>query len=179
MRDEKLISAIRQGDETAINYAMDKYSRLLWSIAAAVLENTIGTQDVEECVADVFVYLWQHPEKYDPARGKLKVWLSLLTRSMALDRYRAAARRSTVPLEDTLMAAQPDLADGLAAQQAQEKLSQALTTLDTADRDLLLRRYVQQQKPKEISLALGLPVKQVENRLYRTKLKLRALLQDQ
>ena len=178
MRDEKLITAIRQGDETAIYYAMDKYSRLLWSIAAAVLENTAGLQDVEECVADVFVYLWQHPEKYDPARGKLRVWLSVLTRSMALDRYRAILRHSTVPLEDTLIAAQPDLADGLALQEAQAKLAQVLSTLDSADRELILRRYVQQQKPKELSLALGLPVKQVENRLYRIKRKLRSLLQD-
>jgi len=178
VRDEKLITAIRQGDETAIHYAMDKYSRLLWSIAAAVLENTAGVQDVEECVADVFVYLWQHPEKYDPARGKLRVWLSVLTRSMALDRYRATLRHSTVPLEDTLIAAQPDLADGLALQEAQAKLAQVLSTLDSADRELILRRYVQQQKPKELSLAVGLPVKQVENRLYRIKRKLRSLLQD-
>ena len=178
MKDEKLITAIGQGDERAIHYAMDKYTRLLWSIARAVLEGTASAEDVEECVADVFVYLWQHPEKYDPARGKLKAWLSILVRSMAIDRCRALSRRGTLPLEEALLSAQPDLAEGLLAQEARERLVGAVETLEEPDRNILLRRYYHGQKPKEIALALGLPPKQVENRLYRTRQKLRTMLTD-
>ena len=65
MNDEKTIQAIQSGDEQAIDNVITKYSKLLWSIASAVLKNAASAQDIEECVADVFIYLWQHPEKYE------------------------------------------------------------------------------------------------------------------
>lgn len=65
MNDEKIIKAIKNCDEATIDYVITKYSKLMWSIASAILKNVASAQDVEECVADVFVYLWQNPEKYD------------------------------------------------------------------------------------------------------------------
>ena len=72
MNDEKLHAALRAGDERAINEVIDTYSRLLWRVAWSALDRIGSTQDVEECVADTFVFLWEHPEKFDPQRGKLK-----------------------------------------------------------------------------------------------------------
>ena len=70
MNDERMITAIKNRSEAAINEVITKYSKLLWSVAGAVLNNIGSTQDVEECVADAFIYLWEHPEKYNPQRGK-------------------------------------------------------------------------------------------------------------
>jgi len=98
VNDEKLINAIKNGDETAIAQAMDKYARLLWSVVSAVLKNVAPEQDMEECVADVFISLWQNPEKYDAGRGGLRTWLCIKARSRALDRYREISRRSALPL---------------------------------------------------------------------------------
>ena len=92
MNDEKLHAALRAGDERAINEVIDQYSRLLWRVAWSVLDRIGSTQDVEECVADAFVYLWEHPDKYDPRRGKLKTWLTVVARSRALDRCREILR---------------------------------------------------------------------------------------
>ena len=58
-----------------------KYSKLLWSVSGAVLSHIGSAQDVEECVADAFIYLWEHPDKYNPERGKLKTWLSIIAHS--------------------------------------------------------------------------------------------------
>ena len=57
-----------------------------------------------------------------------------------------------------------------------EELLEAVSTLEEPDRQILIRRYEYGQKPREIALALGLSVKQVNNRLYRAKRKLRDLL---
>ncbi|MCM1027755.1 MAG: hypothetical protein NC432_15125 [Roseburia sp.] len=56
MNDKKIISAIAARDERMLAFAIRKYSRLLWKIAASVLINAASVQDVEECVADVFIY---------------------------------------------------------------------------------------------------------------------------
>ena len=86
MHDEAIVAAIKSGDETAIHEVILKYSKLLWSIVNSILCHVASDQDVEECVADVFVHLWQNPDKFDPHRGRLKSWLSMVARSRAIDR---------------------------------------------------------------------------------------------
>ncbi|RAY97442.1 hypothetical protein DK853_54735, partial [Klebsiella oxytoca] len=68
-------------DETVINEVINKYSKLLWSVSGAILSSIGSAQDIEECVADTFIYLWDHPDKYNPERGKLKTWLSIIART--------------------------------------------------------------------------------------------------
>ena len=68
LNDEKIIIAIRNRSEGAINETIDKYSKLLWSIIGKVLNNIGSVQDIEECVADTFIYLWENPHKFDPSR---------------------------------------------------------------------------------------------------------------
>lgn len=161
-----MIRAIRERDEGAMGQVMGRYSRLLWSVAASVLKNA-PDQDVEECVADAFVYLWQHPERYDPGRGKLKAWLSAIARSRALDRARQLSRRQELPLEEQILEEAPPPEDGL---------EELLEGLSGEEQEILRRRYRDGEKPGEIAQALGLPVKRVENRLYRGRQKLRKKL---
>ena len=77
MKDKAVIEAIARRDEQAVSAVINKYSRLLWPIAGAVLEKVGCAQDAEECVADTFIYLWEHPEKFDPEKGSLKSWLCI------------------------------------------------------------------------------------------------------
>ena len=60
-----------------------------------------------------------------------------------------------------------------------EELQEALAELTEEEREILLRRYVYQQKPKEMAVALGLSVKQIENRLYRIKAKMRKQMEQE
>lgn len=92
MKDEQTAEAVGRRDEAVIGEVIKAYSKLLWNIASAVLDQVGSVQDVEECVADTFVYFWENPNKYDPQRGKLKTWLSIIARSKAIDRYRELSK---------------------------------------------------------------------------------------
>ena len=177
MKDEAIIQAIRNGDEHAIDSVITAYSRLLWTVAARVLQNAASDQDIEECVADAFIYLWQHPERFDPARGRLKSWLSVVARSRAIDRYRELSRSSALPLDEGLLSRQLGLAEGLIARDARKALLEGLDALEETERDVLVRRYCYDQKPREIAAALDMPAKRVENCLYRGKRRLRELIE--
>lgn len=173
MNDEAVVSGIKRRDEQTINQVINTYSRLLWPIAAAVLKNVGSEQDVEECIADVFIDLWEHPDRYDPRRGSLKSWLCMVTRCKAIDCYRYLSKHGTVPLEGSMMAGRLGLQDALLQEETKRELAAAVSALADVERDILIRRYYYEQKPREIAKALDITVKQVDNYLYRSKQKLR------
>lgn len=175
MQEKNIIDAIKAGDEQVMQKIICRYSRLLWSIVGAVLSQVGTTEDMEECVADVFIDLWEHPQKYDESRGSLKAWLSVIARNKAIDRYRQKTKIQTIPLEETVLAqmgVEPEMEN-------KEGLQEALAELTEEEKEILLRRYVYQQKPKEMAVALGLSVKQIENRLYRIKAKMRKQMEQE
>ena len=176
MNDERTISAIKNRDETAIKEAIKKYSKLLWSISSSVLSNIGSTQDVEECVADTFIYLWEHPDKYNPGRGKLKTWLSIIARTQAINRCREITKRNRIPLADTAFMEHLGIVDNILKKETRRMLIDAINALGEPDREILIRRYYYEQKPKEIALTLDMSAKQIDNRLYQAKLKLREAL---
>ena len=173
MKDIIVIYGIKERDECMINEVIDKYSKLLWPIASAVLKNVGSEQDVEECIADVFIDLWENPDKYDAQRGTLKSWLCMVARCKAIDRYRILSKRNTVPLEGAMMAGRMGMQDALLQEETKRELAAAVNALADVERDILIRRYYYEQKPREIAKALDLSVKQVENHLFRSKQKLR------
>ena len=176
LNDEKIITDIKNRSEVAINEIITKYSKLLWSVAEAVLSHIGSVQDVEECVADTFIYLWEHPEKFDHQRGKLKTWLSIVARTQAVNRYREITKRNTLPLEDTDFIDQLSVVDSVLEAETRKALLAAVNALGEPDREILIRRYYYNQKPKEIALALDMSVKQIDNRLYQTKRRLHEML---
>ena len=178
LNDKKIISAIEARDEQMLAFVVQKFSKLLWKIAASILINATSAQDVEECVADVFIYLWQYPEKYDPDKAKLSSWLSVVARSKAVDSYRRITRKREISMEEIVVEslgyAENDVAD-----EEKDKLRSCIEGLDEKEKELVIRRYYYEQKPAEIAVALDMPKKQAENRLYYVRQKLRKMMEKQ
>ncbi|MDE6014542.1 MAG: sigma-70 family RNA polymerase sigma factor [Acetatifactor sp.] len=188
MSDKKIISAIAARDERMLAYVVQKYSKLLWRIAASVLINAASVQDVEECVADVFIYLWQYPEKYDPDKAKLSSWLSVIARSRAVDSYRRITRKREISMEKIMVesleyaeiaTADEEMEHSMECLSSMEKLRSCIDGLDEKEKELVIRRYYYEQKPAEIAVALDMPKKQVENKLYYVRQKLRKMMEKQ
>lgn len=179
MKDEQILARIRAGEGERMGWLIDKYSRLLWPIASAVLYKVGTAQDVEECVADAFICLWEHPEKFDPSRGSLKSLLCILVRSRAIDRYRTLSCHDACPLEEAALAQSMGLEEQMLHEQTRQELLALVNALGEQNREILVRRYYWEQKPRQIALAMNLTVKQVNNALYRSKAQLRRMLQTQ
>lgn len=177
LNDKKIISGIINRDEQMLAFVVRKYSKLLWKIAASILINAASVQDVEECIADVFIYLWQYPEKYDSDRAKLSSWLSVIARSKAIDRYRQIIKKRELPMEE-IVTKSLAYAEITEIDAEKEKLLSCIGELDGKEKDLIIRRYYYEQKPAEIAVALDIPKKQVENKLYYVKQKLKKMMEE-
>lgn len=177
MSDEKVLLAITEKDEKMMVFVMQKYSRLLWKVVSSVLVNVGTTQDIEECVADVFIHFWLNPEKYNPKKAKLSSYLSMLARSRAIDRYRKIAAKPETMLEEDIVC-HKEILEEIVSKEQEEKLWLCIGQLGDVDKDIIVRRYFYNQKPKDIAVTLGITGKQVENRLYLTKQKLRIMMEE-
>jgi RNA polymerase sigma-70 factor (ECF subfamily) len=158
--------------ESEFEKTVDKYSRLLWSVASGVLDGTGNAQDIEECVADVFIDLWRFPGAYDPSRGSLKTWLCVKCRSKAIDRFRMICSHITEDLDETDISDLWEPPDDLLAKERGSVLREAIAKLDDQEREIIISRFFLDRKPRQIARLTGLPVRKVENIIYRTKKKL-------
>lgn len=67
--------------------------------------------------------------------------------------------------------------DEMEERYSREKLRFCIEGLDDKEKELVIRRYYYEQKPAEIAVALDMPKKQVENRLYYVRQKLKKMME--
>lgn len=152
------------------------YSKLLYAVALSILGKKANKDDLEEIVSDVLLRLWQHPEKFDETKSSLKTYLVLMTKSLALNkskrRKRDYQRVEDFPLE-SLQDETPENSG------VWDIFFQALMTLEEPTRKICLERFFHELKPRKIARLMDLPLKEVNNRLYTGKKKIRKEMEFQ
>ncbi|SLK09102.1 MULTISPECIES: sigma-70 family RNA polymerase sigma factor [unclassified Paenibacillus] len=173
MKEEQIREAVARRDHEAMEWVMNNYAGLLWKIIYSILHNA-STEEIEECVADTFFSFWQNPLSFQPERSSLKNYLATIAKHKAIDRYRKWNRRSEISYEESIHFVQTeDTLSKLISKERQLELEQAIESFPEPDREILKRRLYEGQKPLEISEALSLHVRQVNNKIYRSKQWLR------
>jgi RNA polymerase sigma-70 factor (ECF subfamily) len=176
MEEEKLIKMIHSGDAQAYIHVIEKYNKLLWVIVGGILNNVGTSEDIEECISDTYLSLWRNPKMFDIRRGTLKTFLAVVAKSKALDRYRKLKKIVIVELDEAISSSDDDLFEHIARQELYSELYEAIRTLDEPNKEILIRRYFFNEKPSGIADKTHLPLREVENRLYQSKQKLRRIL---
>lgn len=76
---------LARGEEAALGELYDRYASLVHSLAHRVLEDDEAANHITR---DVFGFLWENPDAYDPRRGSLRSWIAALTQRRAVQRLR-------------------------------------------------------------------------------------------
>jgi len=176
MQDNVIIQKIIEGNQEVFSYIVDTYSKLLWVIVGGILGNIGTAQDIEECISDVFIEIWKKPKAFANQKGTLKNFLAVIAKSKALDRYRVLSKRKIVEIDEAIKSSDDDLLDYVIDKEMYAALYEAINSLTEPNREIIIRRYFFEEKPACIAERTDMPVKEVENRLYQSKLKLKTIL---
>ena len=176
MDDVKLFDMICSGNEESLIYIIEKYSKLLWIIVGGILNNVGTNEDIEECISDAYMSLWQKPKAFDPRKGTLKMFLAIIAKRRALDKYRQLTKIKIIELDEAITTSDDDLLEYIAKRDLYSELYEAIRLLGDPDKEILIRRYFFEEKPSAIASKTHIPVKEVKNRLYQSKLRLRKAL---
>ena len=177
LSDEELIPRLLNKEQEAYLYLMDTYNKLLWVIVGGILGKVGTTQDIEECISDVFIQLWKNPQAFNPQKGTLKAYLAVIAKSRALNIYKKLAKVKIIELDEAIQSTDDDLFDYIVEKDMSQELYEAIKTLVEPNKEIIIRRYFFDEKPKKIAESISMSIKEVENRLYQSKIKLRKILE--
>lgn len=149
----------------------DAYRQLApQAIAAAnrVLRDEAAAEDV---VQDVFMQLWLRPSSYDARRGPLSAYVTMMSRSRALDRWRsrsaraAAVERTKEEVRTAGVGADESAAEPVLRRDRNRQLAGAIKGLPAEQRDALLLAYGRGMSASEIAAASAIPLGTAKSRL--------------
>ena len=175
MQEEEIVRRIREKDEAGLAALLESFGPLMQYVAAPILPDA---GDLEECLQEAAMRVWEKIGSYRPERGSWKAWVTAITRNTALNMARSAGRAAeTAPLEEDLPALEPTPEQALLQKERQAAMREAVGLLGPSEKALFYRKYYYLQSTVQIAAELGMTPRAVEGRLYRIKKRLRRALE--
>ncbi len=173
--DDRLIDAMQDGDESALGTVIQRYTAYVGTIVWNIVGSRLSEDDAKEIVSDVFYTLWKNSAKV--RRGKLKAYLSSISRSHALDALRRSKQETSIE-EDEIEIPVSGPEDDFLHAELYAVLQEALNALPEPDRTIFIRHYYYYQKTNVIAEQLGMNTKTVQTKLCRGRETLRRVLTE-
>jgi RNA polymerase sigma-70 factor, ECF subfamily len=164
------------GDDRALAEVFDRLGPVVYGTALRVLGEGAAAQDV---VQDVFVELWTHPDRYDPAAGSLRTFLTVLARHRAVDLVRSELRRIARQERHYRMTPRqwhPTPCEEAAVAEAASAVRAAVSLLPDSQRRVVELAYFEGLTCREVALAAGIPEGTAKSRLRLALAKLETAL---
>jgi RNA polymerase sigma-70 factor (ECF subfamily) len=182
--DGAVIDRVLGGDVGEFELIMDRYAEQVARIAG----RRVPREDAPEVVQDIFVRAYLSLAKY-AGKGEFKWWLAKIAERTCYDywreRYKRRERPTSALSEDqaqwvaraTSERSIRANADGAASREARELLAWALDRLSPEDRAVLELVHIEERPTAEAAELLGWSVVNVKVRAYRSRKRLRAILE--
>lgn len=162
--EQQLRERLIAGDETALSELYDAFGATVYRLAWQVTRNWAAAQDVTQ---EVFVYVWEHPSRFDPNRGGMRSWLSVMAyrrgvdwvrREVAQQRHRQRAatdERDPAPLPG----------EQAITSWAHERIRRAVDALPADQRIAVRLAYFEGHTFRSVATALAIPEGTAKSRL--------------
>jgi len=167
MNDEDglLVSQCLAGDSAAFRPLVEKYQRVLFSVAIRMLGDR---EDATDAAQEAFLKAYENLATYD-RRHKFFSWLYRILVNECLNERRA--RHQTVPIDENV-AASGDPFQELEVAERRARVQAAVVTLPPEQRAVIVLRHFADLSYAEIAEVLDVPEKTVKSRLYAARQQL-------
>lgn len=176
--DESVMEQVQSDDPHALALLYDRYSRLVLSIGLRILRDS---SEAQELLQDVFLYVFQKSQDFDPRKSAFRSWLVQIAYSRAFNKREYLMLRrfyDYCQIDETLDSTPSDFSPERLGHIAELKaiLQSAFAELSEAQRTTLEMFFWEGYSLREISARLQETLGNTRNHYYRGLEKLRDVL---
>jgi RNA polymerase sigma-70 factor (ECF subfamily) len=174
--DAALAARLVEGDEDALRRL---YDRLAGRVRAIALRLLARPSEADDVVQETFVEVWRSADRYDPARGSLATWVSIIAHRRAVDRLRRPATRPLgEEISGSLATASSSPHENVADGQERARVTRALTALPPEQREPIELMYYRGLSQSEAAELLGVALGTLKGRVRAGMARLGQMLGD-
>ncbi|MGH9187489.1 MAG: RNA polymerase sigma factor [Acidimicrobiales bacterium] len=164
LSDAGLVVAISRYHQEALAEAYRRHAGAIFGLARRLLlDQTLA----EEIVQEVFLRLWNGPERFDPGRGSLRSFLLAVCHGRSVDLLRSETSRRRREERDLLRAAESgyDLEHEVWDLAVAERIKTAMADLPESERQAIELAYFGGHTYREVATLLAQPEGTVKSRI--------------
>ena len=175
--DAQLVTSIARYSEVALAEAYRRHGGAVFGLAKRVLQNPTEAEDVTQ---EVFLRLWNQPDRFDPARGSLRSFLLAQAHGRAVDAVRSSSSRRRRESCDALRTAETpyDMQREVWDLAVADQVSQAMGELPEEERRAIELAYFEGRTYREVAQLLDQPEGTVKSRIRNGMRRMRAVLTE-
>ncbi len=177
--ETNVIQELGKKNEKAMDYVIDKYVGLIYSIVRKSLYAFESGQ--EECVNDILMAIWQHSEAFDPQKNSFKNWIGAISQYKCIDYKRKYGpllkEESLEGVEEFIGKEQApnELEERLRRKELEEELEGLLSALSKEDQVLFRAYYIEDKSLEHLAEEKGVRLSALYNKLSRGRKKMKSL----
>lgn len=162
--DSALVLAIGRYREDALAEAYRRHAGSAFALARRLVSER---QLAEEVIQEVFIRLWNQPERFDPERGTLRAYLLAQVHGRSVDLLRSeTSRRRREEKEARMTAESPmDLEREVMDLTVAEGVKEVMASLPTDERKAIELAYFGGHTYREVAVMLATPEGTVKSRI--------------
>ena len=175
--DAQLVTSIARYSEVALAEVYRRHGGVVYGLARRVLNDPAEAEDVTQ---EVFLRLWNEPDRYDPTRGSLRSFLLAQSHARAVDAVRSTSSRRQRESRDALRTARGtyDLQHEVWDLAMADQVGQAMGALPEEERRAIELAYFDGHTYREVARLLQQPEGTVKSRIRNGMRRMRAALAD-
>lgn len=175
--DATMREALLEQREEVLSEAYHRHGRQVFRVAYGVLRRTELAEDVTQ---EVFVRLWQRPERFDPARGSLAGFLQLDAHGRSIDMVRSERSRANREIKEQQLSSASNspmsIEEEVMKRISSEEVRDALGQLRPEERTPIAMAFFLGHSYRAVAELLGVPEGTVKSRIRTGMARLRELL---
>jgi RNA polymerase sigma-70 factor (ECF subfamily) len=175
LSDEELIRLSQKGDLKAFGGLVERYQKRVFTVAYGLVHDADEAQDLTQ---ESFIRAY-HSIKSFRGTARFYTWIYRITVNLCMDHFRKQGVERSHMAADPSMDFNPVTPDLVAAQHEMSRVvHQAIRSLPTDQRAVIILRELEGLSYKEISQIIGSSMGTVMSRLFYARKRLRELLKS-